>query len=94
MTENTMTTTDNPREGIMTDTQYNIFTELADTWDAQAMTAEPVERSEQLRMCADALRMMVDFKTKAVACPRAPEPFNYCPDCDGSFPCQLPQRIS
>lgn len=27
-------------------------------------------------------------------CPRAPTPFRYCPDCDGSFPCELPGRAT
>ena len=70
--------------------QYSVFVELADTWDTHSMGA-PKERGETLRECADALRMMVDFKRKpADDCPRAPAPFRYCPDCDGSFPCQMP----
>jgi hypothetical protein len=73
-------------------TNYKIFTELADTWDVQSIDAEPAARQETLRECADALRMMVDFKSRPVVCPRAPAPFNYCPDCDGSFPCQLPKE--
>jgi hypothetical protein len=73
-------------------TDYNIFTEMADTWDVQAASAEPAARRETLRECADALRMIVGIKTKPAICPRAPAPFNYCPDCDGSFPCQLPGR--
>lgn len=69
--------------------QFNIFVELADTWEVQAGNAKP-DAAETYRMCADALRMMVDFKRKPVDCPRAPAPFRYCPDCDGSFPCQMP----
>jgi hypothetical protein len=76
----------------MISSAYRVFVELADTWDVQAMDAEPTERRETLRMCADALRMMVDFKSKPARCPRAPEPFNYCPDCDGSFTCLLPKE--
>lgn len=70
---------------------FTILIELADTWDVQAMDA-PAERAETYRECADALRTMIDFKRKPIDCPRAPAPFRYCPDCDGSFPCQLPGR--
>jgi len=70
--------------------QFNVFVELADAWDVQAQDATPEARREALRECADGLRMMVDFKRKPVDCPRAPSPFRYCPDCDGSFPCQMP----
>ena len=74
--------------------QYTVFVELADAWDVQAQDATPADRRETLRECADAVRMMVDFKRKPLDCPRAPAPFRYCPDCDGSFPCQMPGRAA
>ena len=66
--------------------------ELADAWEAAAgMDSNKSSlRRETLRECADTIRMLATAEPPR--CPRAPEPFNYCPDCDGSFPCQLPGR--
>ena len=70
-----------------------IFVEMADAWDAQAATQADLHTKERetLRMCADGLRMLVESR-KPRDCPRAPAPFRYCPDCNGSFPCQMPGR--
>ncbi len=35
---------------------------------------------------------LVALESEPQDCPRAPAPFRYCPDCDGSFPCQMPGR--
>lgn len=64
---------------------HSILTELADTWEASAGTGE---RGETFRECADTIRILLDAH-RPQDCPRAPAPFRYCPDCDGSFPCQL-----
>lgn len=61
--------------------------ELADTWDVMAGTSPEQARRETLRECADTLRMLAN--AEPLRCPRAPEPFNYCPDCDGTFPCPM-----
>lgn len=74
---------------------YKVFAELADTWDAQSMDAKPAARRETLRECADALRMMVDFMSKPVSCPRAERlgyPWHYCIDCPEGTECELPGR--
>ena len=62
--------------------------ELADAWEVNAaLDSTSAARRETLRECADAIRMLANMEPPR--CPRAPEPFNYCPDCDGSFPCQM-----
>jgi len=62
--------------------------EIADAWDiASSQPDINSERAETLRECADIIRMLAN--RRSARCPRAPEPFNYCPDCDGFFPCQL-----
>jgi hypothetical protein len=64
-----------------------ILVELADTWEASAGTGE---RGAAFRECADTIRTLLHvYRPKD--CPRAPAPFRFCPDCDGSFPCQLPK---
>jgi hypothetical protein len=64
--------------------------ELADAWEARAGTDPDAKARQILRECADTVRMVASVEVEPGRCPRAPEPFNYCPDCDGSFPCQLP----
>ncbi len=51
---------------IPTPGPYPIFIELADAWDASASSAETPGHAEQLRMCADALRMIVSTRTTAL----------------------------
>lgn len=62
--------------------------ELADAWEARTGTEASAKVRETLRECADTIRMLANMEPQD--CPRAPHPFRYCPDCDGSFPCQLP----
>ena len=64
--------------------------ELADAWEARTGTEPDAKVREVLRELADTVRMLASLEIKPDRCPRAPDPFNYCPDCDGSFPCQLP----
>jgi hypothetical protein len=51
----------------------------------------PVEhRVEEI---ADAI-IALTARAEPQDCPRAPVPFRYCPDCNGSFPCQMPGRAA
>lgn len=72
----------------MSDISKFMAEELADAWDIAASDPKADRaRRETLRECADTIRMLANRTPER--CPRAPEPFNYCPDCDGSFPCQM-----
>jgi len=76
----------------MTDISKELAFEIADNWEQMASTAEPVAKRETLRECADLLRMTAT--RRPLTCPRAERnglPFYYCDDCDGSFPCELPE---
>lgn len=63
---------------------------LADAWEARTGAESDPKVRETLRECADTIRMFANVEP--VERPRAPSPLRYCPDCDGSFPCQLPGR--
>ncbi len=64
----------------------SIFIELADAWDAQSANAPNMARTEALRECADALRMLVNTKPQPVDTTLQPErsPTHRCKIC-GAF---------
>lgn len=71
------------------DISKSLAEETADAWEAMAASElnASSDRRATLRECADLIRMLAN--RTPTRCPRAPDPFNYCPDCDGSFPCQM-----
>ncbi len=76
----------------MADISKFMAEELADAWElaAESDTNKSPLRRETLRECADMIRMLAN--RAPLECPRAPAPLRYCPDFDGSFPCQLPGK--
>lgn len=54
-----------------------------------SITGSMAKREEIIR---DVISMLQAKLPVQGDCPRAPAPFRYCPDCDGSFACQMPGR--
>lgn len=62
----------------------------------QAIMDDPQLARARSKLSFHEIRLIVQHARKPLPpldCPRAPAPFRLCPDCDGSFPCQLPERV-
>lgn len=46
-------------------------------------------RTSRLAIIRAAIKALQKELPEPQDCPRAPRPFRYCPDCDGSFPCEM-----
>jgi len=61
----------------------------------QAIMADPQLQRARQKLSFHEIRLIVNHarahSPPPITCPRAPSPLRYCPDCDGSFPCQLPE---
>lgn len=60
--------------------------EAIEACERASSTADPIENRKRILAL---LPQSPPEQEEVKPCPRAPDPFNYCPDCDGSFPCQL-----